>query len=693
MIGALTDQTVLLNNQSQLTKLKIQDQKFEDTDQQKKGYSHIVSTDVISYDMLVEQFFDELLIDEYIKLEDNAEEIAEGIADKIAVDIAKEFADNNSDTLELKIKKYRDALYETTDETNQLRRKLLGFWNETVKSKINECKENILRPNEQDKETLRNNLLSILYKLRAINEYEKTLSGIITTPEAIEKSAIKTEAIKTEAIKYSIEYILNIKNNESFNYDLMPPIPKTLIYAGGAPKGARLTSPGAVRHITVPPPVQENFLMFCLNKWVKKMWKYLITLMEEPKLLIFDSSYRYSVDQRRYDIREKIREELKNKGVNINIVDEDFHIVDNDEQFRLKVAESQFYREQLDLAIQTAMEDHNSLATLLQIYPHTEWRGIYKPFQQLKIYGVDLPIQYNRGMLLGKMFYIVKNITTFVDLQDCENVSNRIFKVKVDGEYIYNGCNPYDRSVEREMFELACVVMKDKGIISNYSDKKFLNIKGYVDMTSGSYSAWDEISKIEDVTKNPTLIHCYAGKGRTGSVILFLILRDAKIYETKKLYDLGSQYKDPLVLIGELKNLFDISKSEGDNPGNYISYVVEEVFNTKKIWHIILLRQRLNRIFYFLAKHNNKKVFYLYADVAPRSDVYSEIVADERKKDKTLTDKDIQDIAYQKYISRKSEDEDITHEFSKPSKLTIDWGNIDESKIAQHKKYIDGFLT
>ena len=47
-------------------------------------------------------------------------------------------------------------------------------------------------------------------------------------------------------------------------------------------------------------------------------------------------------------------------------------------------------------------------------------------------------------------------------------------------------------------------------------------------MYPGHLSAWETISTIDNVsdTLNSVVIHCYAGAGRTGSVMLYLLFRD-----------------------------------------------------------------------------------------------------------------------------------------------------------------------
>jgi hypothetical protein len=199
-----------------------------------------------------------------------------------------------------------------------------------------------------------------------------------------------------------------------------------------------------------------------------------------------------------------------------------------------------------------------------------------------------------------------------------------------------HGCNPYDFGGEREMFELAVKVSNHS---HSHTDREYINIKDFVDMTAGSSTAWISISEIPDTSIHETLIHCYAGMGRTGSVLLFLLLRDTTVSAISRRvssessesrisdvrYDIANRlqlphlgYASVLALHTALVKLFDTKADADDSYDAYaIDYVVKELLDAKMIIDIHLLRKRLNRIFFFLAKKHITPSVYLYQSLPP----------------------------------------------------------------------------
>jgi hypothetical protein len=272
---------------------------------------------------------------------------------------------------------------------------------------------------------------------------------------------------------------------------------------------------------------------------------------------------------------------------------------------------------------------------------------LYQPFvglRHLKLYGMSLPYQFDRTELLRNMLYILEkfNIKNFIDLHDCEGITNT------------TECNPYDLTAERDMFNLAVEVMKRGG-------RTYTNIKGYVDMRSGRYSAWLNISLIPDTSVYETLIHCYMGNGRTGSVLLFLLLRDSKNIPINliehRLRERHLGYADIFELLDKLTALFDYKY--------LVNTVVDELFNVTDCGRIRLLRQRLNRIFFFLAKKHNVSHVCVYLDIPPKPSIIEEIKRKLIKKYPTWNEKDINDESYAIYSKLKSDKTIISKGFSK----------------------------
>jgi len=327
---------------------------------------------------------------------------------------------------------------------------------------------------------------------------------------------------------------------------------------------------------------------------------------------------------------------------------------------QLKQIEANFFlvpKDKVELAmkVQDILESH-SLSELHTAFPPDirnsgVYNRLYQPFTgirntHLKLHGMSLPYQFDRIELLRNMLYLLQryNIKNFIDLHDCEGITNS------------SGCNPYDLSVGRAMFDLAVKVMKTRG-------RQYINVKGYVDMRSGSYSAWLEISKIPDTSVYETLVHCYMGRGRTGSVLLFLLLRDCKNINIDLL---GYRLREPHLRYESIFKLRNVIVSLFDD-NHTVKDVVEELFNATDMKHIRLLRQRLNRIFFFLAKKHKVSHVCLYRDIPQKPEIIDEIRRLRREKPKW-------------------DDGDIEYEYGKyPSDATIISSEFSETEIYEMK--------
>ena len=288
-------------------------------------------------------------------------------------------------------------------------------------------------------------------------------------------------------------------------------------------------------------------------------------------------------------------------------------------------------------------------------------------------------------------------IYNIADLQGCSDAINRHNSRMGIGI----GCNPYDRDCEPRMWERArFITIKEPNAkcdnitatdtltqdeIDSYQLKeeevKYLDKGLYYDikikdMTAGYFWSWNEISKIQDTSlrENSIVVHCLAGAGRTGSVLLYLLMRDSgKIlsdegeqgyyknlrdrlakphfgltniaevigvlrtyfvnnqsrgvkFATRELFELGSRIMD--------KETEDMLRKKGVGD-KQIKEILEQGIDTDMYYELkpkigetelseldnrqiksqatcSLLRQRLNRIFFFLAKEFKVKQFYTY---------------------------------------------------------------------------------
>ena len=247
----------------------------------------------------------------------------------------------------------------------------------------------------------------------------------------------------------------------------------------------------------------------------------------------------------------------------------------------------------------------------------------------LYIYGMQLPHQFDRVRLLGTIYKLHKQqIYSIVDLQDCNG--------GVDGDHPrlgYGvGCNPFDRDCE---FDLWTVAISSIG--SNApSSAKYTPIE-YIDMSTGSLKTWYEISQIKETNdeKNKTVIHCLAGAGRTGCVMLYLLMRDFSLSYgnniTSNIYInyLKNKIKLPFFDFANIKEFiekelfcyfhFVEDDDDLDNNKKSVKHMLSELFDTSDNLTISgtrasLFRKRLNYIIVFISKHFSITEFVTYHD-------------------------------------------------------------------------------
>ena len=273
---------------------------------------------------------------------------------------------------------------------------------------------------------------------------------------------------------------------------------------------------------------------------------------------------------------------------------------------------------------------------------------LYKTTHTLFMWAMQLPHQFDRIALLKSMLYLIgtEKIYAIVDLQDCVNTN-----VEHPDLASGIGCNPYDRTSSEDVYSLVM------SAIEPHKPKRYHRITNYFDMSSGFPSAWYNISKIDKTTdkENSVVIHCLGGKGRSGSVLLYLFLRDniidADMKKALAVPHLGYQDISHFML-----NMNTLLFYEPDTPLNPTTPEIldskedasNEIFKigssrktTGGITVSRLFRQRLNRIFFFLARDKRVSTFYNYACPAKRGDTY-------------------------------------IHEFNYPTVRTVDWDEYDK---------------
>jgi hypothetical protein len=417
---------------------------------------------------------------------------------------------------------------------------------------------------------------------------------------------------------------------------------------------------------TTKPVIAKWIFRFSIFSFVYRVLKYCIKILtpSAPVPMVRRDDRQYYIDKMK-SIRLKTLDDLYDSGIpatQIESILARFAALSEDK-------------------VELAMRERDRLERLpvSQLYyvfpPDIRNSGrnnkLYQPFgslRHLKLHGMSLPYQFDRTELLRNMLYLLEtfDIKRFVDLHDCEGITNT------------SECNPYDLSGERDMFNLAVKVMKRGG-------REYINIKGYVDMSSGSYSAWLNISRIPDTSVYETLVHCYMGNGRTGSVLLFLLLRDSK--NIPKYINLSNRLDKPhlgYADIFELRNaLFELFDK------NYlVDSTVDELFNVKYMKRIRLLRQRLNRIFFFLAKKQKVSHVCVYLDIPPKPVIIKKIKMELKMKYPEWSKADIKDESYAVYMDSESNKAIMSDEFSKTK--IYEMSEIESMNDSDIERILDG---
>jgi hypothetical protein len=392
-----------------------------------------------------------------------------------------------------------------------------------------------------------------------------------------------------------------------------------------------------------------NFTSFSLHVFSNDPWDRQFPKSVYIGIPDINPVFSYSrIDEKRIKLRDKIIESYKNDLDKQAIIKEKFEIIDNNDQLIYYANKSIYERLLMDWRINFYKKFPNRLEEKIEKrhFKKKYWRIdsdihsinqiVYRPFDDLPIYGMRLGNRFDRFEMLCDMLYLFRNIPglkVFVNLNDCETISA--------DSTVYE-CNPYDIYAEREIFEIAAKAYLGNGFISKGEAKYhnsgiiYLSIKNFENMKAGNLLDWYQLSKIPRAFLDQRIIiNSSNGKKTTGTILLFLRLRDAQKDTEGYNYiknglikewfghnngsELLSIFKDFFINMKvNLKDVFIPFIDEDKknvwlfNIDEEFKEVIDDIFNTEFIWHVKLLRQRLNRIFYFLAKKHNIKKFYLY---------------------------------------------------------------------------------
>ncbi len=315
---------------------------------------------------------------------------------------------------------------------------------------------------------------------------------------------------------------------------------------------------------------------------------------------------------------------------------------------------------------------------------------------------------FDRKSILSNMLVLLRRFkcfTTFINLLDCVPKDN----IELRPEY---ECNPYDIHAIYDMLVIANNMLKDANLIDDRV-RQFYTIKNLESMKAGDLKTWYQINKIPKRSSKKLIgiFHSSSQIDNAGIILLFLKLRDARKSDKEFVcYGLENIYfgfKNISGLIEFFKNLFEEMHPlpermhwEYQDYENKYPYpkpysperkrleleharkkreheesqrrekefdreYYNDIFKTDKIWQVKLLRQRLNRIFYFLAKKHKINKFYLYT--CPHNSRYDDLFHDEE----IATDKNIEEL------------------FSVPFEVVIDWSkNLNDTVLNRHQEWV-----
>ena len=143
-----------------------------------------------------------------------------------------------------------------------------------------------------------------------------------------------------------------------------------------------------------------------------------------------------------------------------------------------------------------------------------------------KVYGSSLPYGDNTQELY-RYFYNSVGIKTIISLQACGTTTDVVHLKSCDN---MKWSQIRGSKTEREIWE-KIEVKKHKS--------KFIEIE-WKDMTAPSFDVMDEINGYP-IWSSPTLIHCYAGFGRTGTILFLFWFRWTILNKMFVVFDLKSK--------------------------------------------------------------------------------------------------------------------------------------------------------
>jgi len=231
----------------------------------------------------------------------------------------------------------------------------------------------------------------------------------------------------------------------------------------------------------------------------------------------------------------------------------------------------------------------------------------------IELYGSSLPIDLFQCFRTFSYYMYLKEINRIISLQDCKNTvgHNR------------RKCPPLNENFEDLMWDLNKSI--DTSNINN-NNVQFININ-IDDMTSGTLCAWLQLNTYNyDAAGERTLVHCLAGFGRTGTVLLFALFKRIIQSGVLNINILSQQFlgcADSSTMYDFLMDMLTHAIGlDNQNNGQQIqglinqfdtNRIIREVFNFSTTHKQSLLIARINNIIAMLALQlPDQTPLYLY---------------------------------------------------------------------------------